>query len=298
MTPNVDILRRVRRDPESRTYVESASLIVADGKPLIWASRLAGNPLPARVPGSDLIWSLSAALTEQNRSVYLLGGAPGTASRAEQVMRSRFPRLRIAGHLSPPIGFDTRPDQFEAACAMVVAARPDLIFVGLGFPKQERVIARLRPLLPSSWFLGCGAAIGFVAGVNRRAPLWMQRSGLEWAHRLAKEPARLMRRYLVHDLPFALALLTASAWARLRRDRAGAPARQRSVATNWPAVTGPGAGPPGSRTMSATSATPRTETGATVPAVWPRGPNPSALSGPLLGDGSGPRLPIEAGESR
>ncbi|WBB69607.1 WecB/TagA/CpsF family glycosyltransferase [Micromonospora sp. WMMD812] len=221
ITPNVDILRRILRDPESRAHVESASLVVADGKPLIWASRIAGNPLPARVAGSDLIWSLSAALAERDRSIYLLGGAPGTANRAEEVMRARFPRLRIAGHLSPPFGFDTRPDQFEEACGTVAAARPDLVYVGLGFPKQERVIARLRSRLPASWFLGCGAAIGFVAGVHRRAPRWMQAYGLEWTHRLASEPARLMRRYLVHDLPFALELLAVSTRRRLRGARVG-----------------------------------------------------------------------------
>ncbi|MEV4497320.1 WecB/TagA/CpsF family glycosyltransferase [Micromonospora arborensis] len=215
VTPNVDILRLTRRDRESRAHVESASLVVADGKPLIWASHIAGRPLPARVPGSDLIWSLSAALAEQDRSVYLMGGAPSTPSRAGQVMRSRIPRLRIAGHLSPPFGFDTHPEQLDEVCATVAATQPDLVFVGLGFPKQERVIARLRPLLPRAWFLGCGAAIGFVAGVQRRAPQWMQLSGLEWAHRLASEPARLMRRYLVHDLPFALELLAVSARQRL-----------------------------------------------------------------------------------
>ncbi len=217
VTPNVDILRRARRDQEARAHVESASVVVADGKPLIWASQIAGNPLPARVPGADLIWSLSAAMAEQNRSVYLFGGAPGTASRAEQAMRARFPGLRIAGHLSPPFGFDARPDQFEAACATVTATAPDVVYVGFGFPKQERVIARLRARLPGTWFLGCGAAIGFVAGIHRRAPLWMQRSGLEWAHRLANEPARLARRYLVHDLPFALELLAVTALRRLHR---------------------------------------------------------------------------------
>ncbi|PZF93174.1 glycosyltransferase [Micromonospora endophytica] len=223
VTPNVDILRRARRDREARAHVESADVVVADGKPLIWASQLAGNPLPARVPGSDLIWSLSAAMAEQNRSVYLFGGAPGTAGRAEQAMRSRFPGLRIAGHLSPPFGFDAHPDQLEAACATVAAAAPDLVYVGFGFPKQERVIARLRALLPGTWFLGCGGAIGFVAGIHRRAPRWMQRTGLEWLHRLANEPARLARRYLLHDLPFALELLAVTAVGRLRRRRDAAP---------------------------------------------------------------------------
>lgn len=271
VTPNVDILRRAHRERESRAHVESASLVVADGAPLIWASRIAGNPLPARVPGSDLIWSLSAALADQGRSIYLLGGAPGTASRAEQVMRSRFPRLRIAGHLSPPLGFDTRPDEFEAACATVVAARPDLVYVGLGFPKQERVIARLRPLLPSSWFLGCGAAIDFVAGVHRRAPLWMQKSGLEWTYRLAREPMRLTRRYLVHDLPFALQLLGLSAWTRVGGRRAGTPRDRLPAAADMPAVPARRPAPGDSR------ATPE---------------------GQLIPDRPGHRLPIQPGEPR
>lgn len=216
MTPNVDILHRAMRDPESRDYLESSSIVVADGKPLIWASRIAGNALPVRVAGSDLIWSLSAAMATAGRSVYLLGGEPGVAAQAEEVLRERFVDLKLAGHLSPPFGFDTRSDEYDAICDEVVAAAPDLVFVGLGFPKQERVIARLRPRMPRTWFMGCGAAIGFVAGVHSRAPGWMQDSGLEWVHRLALEPRRLMRRYLVDDAPFALRLLAGSAVERVR----------------------------------------------------------------------------------
>lgn len=286
VTPNVDILRQTRRDGEARAHVESASLVVADGKPLIWASHIAGIPLPARVPGSDLIWSLSAAMAEQGRSVYLLGGAPGTARRAEEVMRSRIPRLRIAGHLSPPFGFDGRPDQFEAACATVVAARPDVVYVGLGFPKQERVIARLRVLLPGAWFLGCGAAIGFVAGVHRRAPLWMQRSGLEWVHRLASEPTRLMRRYLVHDLPFALGLLAVSALRRLRRTATGTSADRVRAATDVPALRARTV--PGIRTAARIGST-------TVP-VQPLGSGPRTPD-PGGSDRSGRPLPVQTGEA-
>jgi N-acetylglucosaminyldiphosphoundecaprenol N-acetyl-beta-D-mannosaminyltransferase len=218
----VDILHRVGRDSELRRYVESSSLVVADGKPLIWASRLAGTALPARVPGSDLIWSLSAALADTGRSVYLLGGEPGTAGRAEQVLRDRFPTLKLAGSLSPSFGFDTRSEEYDEVCDEVVDAAPDLVFVGFGFPKQERVIARLRERLPQTWFMGCGAAIGFVAGVHSRAPGWMQDSGLEWVHRLLLEPRRLMRRYLVDDAPFAVRLLAAGARQRLRSRTGGA----------------------------------------------------------------------------
>ena len=193
--------------------------MVADGKPLIWASRIAGTPLPARVCGSDLIWSLSAAMADAGRSVYLLGGEPGTAERAEQVLRDRFPTLKIAGNLSPAFGFDTRPDELAAVCDEVAGAAPDVVFAGFGFPKQERVIARLRPRLPQTWFMGCGAAIGFVAGVHSRAPGWMQEYGLEWVHRLALEPRRLMRRYLVNDVPFAARLLAGSVRTRVSRPR-------------------------------------------------------------------------------
>jgi N-acetylglucosaminyldiphosphoundecaprenol N-acetyl-beta-D-mannosaminyltransferase len=221
-TPNVDILHRVSRDAELLRHLESSAIVVADGKPLIWASRLAGRALPARVPGSDLIWSLSAAMAEVGRSVYLLGGEPGTACRAEEVLRGRYPALKLAGSLSPSFGFDTRSDEYDEVCDEVVGAAPDLVFVGFGFPKQERVIARLRTRLPQSWFMGCGAAIGFVAGVHSRAPGWMQDSGLEWMHRLLMEPRRLMRRYLVNDAPFAVRLLAGSARERLRSRPGGA----------------------------------------------------------------------------
>lgn len=214
VTPNVDILRLVRRDAEARGHVESASYVVADGAPLVWASRLAGTALPERVAGSSLIWSLSAAVAAESRSVYLLGGAPGVAARAGEVLAERYPGLRVAGTSCPPYGFEEDPVAVERIRAEVTAARPDLVYVGLGFPKQERLIARLTPDLPGTWFVGCGAAIGFVAGVQRRAPRWMQRTGLEWAHRLGSEPTRLFRRYVVHDAPFALRLLAASALRR------------------------------------------------------------------------------------
>jgi N-acetylglucosaminyldiphosphoundecaprenol N-acetyl-beta-D-mannosaminyltransferase len=218
VTPNVDILRRTTRDAEARRHVGSATVVVADGTPLIWASRLAGQPLPARVPGSDLIWNLSAALGRTGGSVYLLGGEPGTAKIAAAVLADRFPALVVSGYDSPPLGFDADPAALDVVCRRATEANPDLVFVGLGFPKQERLIERLRATLPAAWFMGCGAAIGFVAGVRRRAPDWMQRAGLEWLHRLISEPRRLMRRYLLDDLPFALRLLTTSALGRKRSE--------------------------------------------------------------------------------
>jgi N-acetylglucosaminyldiphosphoundecaprenol N-acetyl-beta-D-mannosaminyltransferase len=217
VTPNVDILRQARRDPALRAVLSRADLVVADGAPLVWASRLAGCQVPERVAGSSLVWSLAPGLAADGRSLYLLGGAPGPVEgshRAAAVLAHAYPGLRIAGHASPHFGFDRDPRTLDAVCREVIEAKPDAVYVGLGFPKQEWLADRLGAELPGAWLLGCGAAINFLAGDQVRAPAWMQRSGLEWAHRLASEPRRLAGRYLRHDAPYALGLLTRAALAR------------------------------------------------------------------------------------
>lgn len=218
-TLNVDIFRAVRRDAELAGLIASASLIVPDGMPLLWAARLRGDPLPERVTGASMIFSLSAAAADAGRSVYLLGGAPGVPQWAGTALAERYPGLIVAGADAPPMGFDKVPEQILQARDKVVAAAPDIVFVGLGFPKQERLITELAPLLPRTWFVACGAAIAFAAGALPRAPQWMQRAGLEWLFRLASEPRRLARRYLIHDLPFAASLLAGSAARRLATRR-------------------------------------------------------------------------------
>ncbi|GGK69348.1 hypothetical protein Sme01_14840 [Sphaerisporangium melleum] len=217
VTPNIDICRACARDPEVRALVAGADLAVPDGMPLLWASRLLGTPVPERVTGADLIWSLSRAAASAGLSVYLIGGPPGVAVRAAEALINRCPGLRVAGVVSPPFGFETTPDGLAAVREALLWARPDLVFVGLGFPKQDRLIGVLRADLPGAWFVGCGSAIAFAAGSVRRAPMWMRRSGLEWLYRLSAEPGRLARRYLVDDLPFAVGLLTACLCRRALR---------------------------------------------------------------------------------
>jgi N-acetylglucosaminyldiphosphoundecaprenol N-acetyl-beta-D-mannosaminyltransferase len=215
-TPNIDICRQASRDPGVRAMLQQASLVVPDGMPLIWAARLCGEQLPERVTGSSLIFTLSAAAAANGRSIYLLGGEPGVPERAAAELTRCFPGLRVAGTAAPPFGFDRRPEELAAVRTQVAQARPDIVFVGLGFPKQERVIAEIAPGIPAAWFVACGAAIPFAAGVLQRAPRWMQQSGLEWAYRLISEPRRLFRRYLVQGMPFAARLLITSAATRLR----------------------------------------------------------------------------------
>lgn len=218
-TPNVDVLRLMVTDASVRELISKADLVVTDGMPLIWASRLQGTPLRQRLAGSEIIQPLCARAAQEGVGVFLLGGAPGTAERAAEVLAQRYPGLRIS-HLCPPIGFETDQTWVQAVHDALRAAAPGLVFCGFGTPKQERFIISLVPDYPATWFIGTGGTFSMVAGDKPKAPLWMRRCGLEWAHRLRLEPTRLFERYIVHDLPFALRLLAVSGARRFSRRRA------------------------------------------------------------------------------
>lgn len=217
VTPNLDILRRYDRDASFRKLIEPADLFLADGMPLIWASRLQRQALPERVTGSNLIHSLTEAAASAHRRVYLLGGEPGTAEQAGGVLAQRHAGLVIAGHECPEFGFDQDEAKLNEMQQRLIDAQPDIVYVALGCPKQERLIVRMREHLPCTWWLGVGISFSFVTGHVRRAPVLIQRLGLEWAHRLVQEPRRLGRRYLIEGLPFAAQLLAGSLRQRLSR---------------------------------------------------------------------------------
>lgn len=216
-TPNLDHLRRLVSDPEFRSTCSRAALLVPDGIPLLWAGRLQGTPLPGRVAGSDLISSLTAAAAAAGRSVFLLGGNPGTETGAARCLLDRHPGLRVAGTACPASGFERDEAAMNQLVETLTAARPDIVYVALGSPKQEVLMDRLAPTLPQTWWLGVGISFSFLHGEIRRAPRWMQKSGLEWLYRLIQEPRRLAGRYLRHGIPFAGRLLLSSAMRGLRR---------------------------------------------------------------------------------
>lgn len=219
-TANLDHLRRLQRPGEFQRAYAGASIVVADGMPLVWASRVQGTPLPQRVAGSDLIHSLNAGAAVVGARVFLLGGNPGTADAAADALRSRNPGLSVVGTACPPIGFE-RDEALTARLRETLrAARPDLVFVALGSPKQELLIEQLRADLPRAWWIGVGISFSFVAGQVRRAPRWLQRIGMEWLHRLLQEPRRLARRYLLDGPPFLARLFVGAAWQRVRGPRA------------------------------------------------------------------------------
>ena len=213
VTPNLDHLLRLSRDREFRELYEEATLRVVDGQVLVWALALQRTPVPERVAGSDLISSLSRGAAEQGRSVFLLGGNPGTAEKAARILTERYPGLVIAGTDCPPIGFDKDALAMARLSRKIHQARPDIVFVALGSPKQELVIRHLRHDRPEAWWLGVGISFSFLCGEVARAPRWMQRCGLEWLHRVSQEPRRLFKRYFVDGLPFASWLLLTSAFS-------------------------------------------------------------------------------------
>ena len=217
VTVNVDILRSATKDTAAAELIADAEIVVADGMPLIWATTVSGRRLPDRVTGASLVWRLAEAAAQSKRSVYLIGGDTGIPEGAALALLRQFPGLRVVGTESPPFGFEKDEQQMAEIIGRVARARPDLVLVGLGFPKQENLIARLRGVVPRAWMLGCGAGIPLAAGQFRRAPEALQRIGLEWVHRLVLEPRRLARRYLMHDLPFAVLLLASSLGVRMSR---------------------------------------------------------------------------------
>jgi N-acetylglucosaminyldiphosphoundecaprenol N-acetyl-beta-D-mannosaminyltransferase len=218
VTANLDFLRRYVREKTYRELYDDAEVRVADGMPLVWAARLQGQPLPERVPGSSLIWLLLERAFREKRSVCFLGGAVGVNERALAVIHERYPSLPCIGQ-SPMISNPPTTSEVASLRAWLEPIQPDLLFVGLGSPKQEQLIRELRSHFPKTWMIGIGVSFSFIAGDLRRAPRWMQSIGAEWVYRMFQDPKRLFRRYVLDDLPFAFRLFPHALWKRIGRQK-------------------------------------------------------------------------------
>jgi N-acetylglucosaminyldiphosphoundecaprenol N-acetyl-beta-D-mannosaminyltransferase len=194
VTANVDFLVQALRDVELRRILFDAHLVLCDGTPLVWASRMLGNPLPERVAGSDLVPLLLGRAAANGHRVFLLGGATASVERARERLLEAHPTLRIVGEYSPPFS-ELLDMNHEVIAERVRAARPDLLLVSFGAPKQEKWMNMHFRKLGVPVMMGVGGTIDFLAGRLARAPLWMQRAGLEWVFRLLQEPRRLIPRY-------------------------------------------------------------------------------------------------------
>ena len=205
-TMNLDHVVKMRRDAAFREAYGRAGLITADGFPIALACRLQGKRV-SRVTGSDLIAPIAAEAARCGKSIYLFGSSSPVLTSTSQLLRKRYPDLKVAGFFSPPQGFNPTSEDAGRCIAAIGNSGADLCFVALGAPKQELFADHGRRLLPNISFVCIGAGLDFIAGTQTRAPVWMQRWGLEWLWRAFSDPRRLVYRYLlcIGTLPGILA---------------------------------------------------------------------------------------------
>lgn len=221
-TPNVDHVVIAERSEAFQKAYSRVDLSLADGQLLVWCSPLLGLALPAKVSGSDLFLPAMQLAGRRGYGVYLLGSLPEVCAAASERLR-REEGVEVVGTDSPFIGLAPRPDE-DAVVERLAASKPALVLVCLGAPKAELFIERVRERLPGAVFLAIGASLDFYVGRVRRAPPWMQRTGVEWLFRLLQEPRRLWRRYLLDDPRFLAVLLRTRLAPRAARVREVAPA--------------------------------------------------------------------------
>lgn len=198
-TVNADFVVNSLHDPELRRILQTADMATADGMPLVWGSRLLGGPLPGRVTGADLVPALAQRAAEKGYSIFFLGARTGVAAQAATILQNRYPGLNVAGVFSPLPSAVL--DMDRSAVEAVQRAHPDILLVAFGNPKQEKWIHMYAQELHVPIAIGIGGTLDMIVGVTRRAPVWMQRIGLEWVYRLVQEPGRLVKRYL-HDFGY------------------------------------------------------------------------------------------------
>jgi N-acetylglucosaminyldiphosphoundecaprenol N-acetyl-beta-D-mannosaminyltransferase len=199
-TVNADFVVKSMADPELRYLLQEADMATADGMPLVWGARLLGVDLEGRVAGADMIPALAERAAAKGYSIYFLGAAPGVAAQAATILKEQYPDLIVAGIYSPP--YSSVIDMDPAIIAEIKATRPDILLVAFGNPKQEKWIGMYGRELGIPVMIGVGGTFDFITGNTKRAPEWMQRYGLEWLHRLLREPRRLWRRYAVDMVGF------------------------------------------------------------------------------------------------
>jgi len=200
VTPNVDHIVKIQNNKNFREIYSHADLVLADGMPLIWASKYLGTPIREKLSGSDLFPLICDYCSKKNLKVFLLGGREGAAQKTAELLVEDYPDLQISGYYSPPFGFEKDAEENEKIITMIKTSNPHILFVGLGAPKQEFWISKNMHSYNVPVSIGIGVTFEFYARMIKRAPNFMQKIGFEWFWRLLMEPQRLWRRYLVDDM--------------------------------------------------------------------------------------------------
>ncbi|WP_218122918.1 WecB/TagA/CpsF family glycosyltransferase [Selenomonas ruminantium] len=200
VTPNVDHIVQLENNEKLKDAYKHASLVLCDGKPLVWLSKLYGSPIKEKISGSDIFPQLCCMAAKKKYTMFFLGAQNGVAKKAAENLKVKYKELNVVGTYSPPIGFEKDEYEMSKIEKMIKKANPHILIVGLGCPKQELFMLKNRDKLGVPLSLGLGASLDFEAGNVKRAPSWMSNNGLEWLYRMVQDPKRLIKRYLWNDL--------------------------------------------------------------------------------------------------
>lgn len=202
VTPNIDHVVKLKTDQEFKQIYDQAYLVLNDSTILKRSASLLGHKMKDKISGSDLFPILCEHAVVKNYNVFFLGGMPGVADKAAKNLLERLPTLNIVGTYSPPFGFEHDVDECKKIVQLINDKKPDILFIGLGAPKQEKFAAKFMKDYHAYVSLCIGASFDFQAGSIKRAPVILQKMGLEWFYRFYKEPKRLFKRYFVDDMKF------------------------------------------------------------------------------------------------
>lgn len=210
---NVAKFVNIHKDPALRNSIDEADLILADGAPIVWLSRKLGQPLPQRIAGIDLMYKLLQQASERHYRVYFLGAKPEVLLKAVETVQRDYPGVHIAGYRD---GY-FKEEQEQNVAQAIKDSNPDIVFVGISSPKKENFLRKWRSFMSVPVCHGVGGSFDILAGITKRAPLWMQKVGLEWLYRLIQEPRRMWKRYLVTNTIFIKLCLQAILTTKLGR---------------------------------------------------------------------------------
>lgn len=200
VTPNTDIVMRMQKEPDLLEICNKADLILTDGEMVVKLSKFLGNPIKERVAMTDFVWDVCDLAVEKGYRVFLFGGKENVLERGTAKIQERYPSLNICGHYSPPLGFENNSNELQKSLDIIKDSKADILIVFLGCPKQERFIAKYKNEYQVPVSITMGGCIDFIGTDIKRAPLWMQKNGLEWFFRFAQEPKRLFKRYFIEDV--------------------------------------------------------------------------------------------------
>lgn len=197
---NVDVVMKIESDSYLKEIVDNADMVLVDGKPLVWISKLYGKPLKAKISGSDLVPLLCEVSAQKGYRMFIIGGKDGIAEQAKKRLEEKYPDIEIVGTYAPPMGFEKDKKELNKINDMISEVKPDLLITCFGCPKQEKWIYENINKYDAKVSVCAGATVDFLAGNVKRAPRWMSEHGLEWFYRFLQEPKRMFRRYFIDDV--------------------------------------------------------------------------------------------------